>query len=136
MDFTKVVYQKNLLKLGQASRTKPVPIRVKRNLTRDFWYLFFSSDNWYLCGNLTLLCPLCNQIRFPHKKKQCCQLHRCDMHCTVISLTPLWHEKMTLMKPWDLIFGRLWLPLKRISIKKSYRSKLSYTIAITFTLKI
>jgi hypothetical protein len=36
----------------------------------------------------------------------------------------------------DLIFQRLWLPLKRISIEKTHVGKLSSTIPITFTHKI
>jgi hypothetical protein len=36
----------------------------------------------------------------------------------------------------DLIFEWLWLPLKGISIEKTYIGKLTYTISITFTHKI
>jgi hypothetical protein len=36
----------------------------------------------------------------------------------------------------DLIFEWLWLPLKGISIEKTYIGKLTYTISITFTQKI
>jgi hypothetical protein len=43
----------------------------------------------------------------------------------------IWHS-VTL----DLIFERLWLPLKGISIEKTYINKLSFTIPITFTHKI
>jgi hypothetical protein len=35
----------------------------------------------------------------------------------------------------DVIFARLWLPLKGISIEKTYIGQLSYTIPITFTHK-
>jgi hypothetical protein len=36
----------------------------------------------------------------------------------------------------DLIFERLWLSLKRISVKKTYLEKFCYTTSITFTHKI
>jgi hypothetical protein len=36
----------------------------------------------------------------------------------------------------DLIFERLWLPLKGISIEKTYIGKLSCTITITLTQRI
>jgi hypothetical protein len=35
----------------------------------------------------------------------------------------------------DVIFARLWLPLKGISIEKTYIGHLSYTIPVTFTHK-
>jgi hypothetical protein len=37
--------------------------------------------------------------------------------------------------PGDLIFDQLWLPLKGISIEKTYMSKLSYIVSIAFTHK-
>jgi hypothetical protein len=36
----------------------------------------------------------------------------------------------------DLIFARFWLPLKGISIEKTYIGQLTYTIPITLTQKI
>jgi hypothetical protein len=35
----------------------------------------------------------------------------------------------------NIIFARLWLPLKGISVEKTYIGQLSYTIPITFTHK-
>jgi hypothetical protein len=52
-------------------------------------------------------------------------IDRCDMHSGVIDTA------VTL----DLIFEWLWLPLKGISIEKTYIGKLAYTISITFTQK-
>jgi hypothetical protein len=53
--------------------------------------------------------------------------------CTAESLTPLC--KYDTAVTFDVIFARLWLPLKRISIEKTYIGQLSYTIPITFTHK-
>jgi hypothetical protein len=69
--------------------------------------------------------------------------------CTVLSMTPLWpvqwcqwHHCANMTPLWlwtsplckydtaltlDLTFQRLWLPLKGISIEKTYTGKLSYT---------
>jgi hypothetical protein len=62
--------------------------------------------------------------------------------CTLVSMTPQWHVRtavsMTLMCTYDaavtldLIFERLWLPLKVIHIEKIYIRNLSCTIPITF----
>jgi hypothetical protein len=40
-------------------------------------------------------------------------------------------EKINTAAMLDLIFDRLWLPLKEISIEKTYIGKLSYTTALT-----
>jgi hypothetical protein len=53
---------------------------------------------------------------------------------TTVSLTPLCQYDTTVTG--DLEFERLWLHLKRISIKKAYIGKLYYPIAITITQKI
>jgi hypothetical protein len=52
---------------------------------------------------------------------------------TTESLTPLC--KYDTPVTFDVIFARLWLPLKGISIEKTYIGQLSYTIPITFTHK-
>jgi hypothetical protein len=57
-----------------------------------------------------------------------------DMTCTAISITPL--SKYDTAVTLDLIFERLWLPLKGISIEKTYIGKLSCTLPVTFTHKI
>jgi hypothetical protein len=61
--------------------------------------------------------------------------HRCDnaVTCSAVSMTPLckYDTAVTL----DLIFERLWLPVKGISIKKTYLGKLPYTISLNFTHK-
>jgi hypothetical protein len=49
------------------------------------------------------------------------------------SLTPLC--KYDTAVTFDVIFARLWLSLKGISIEKTYIGQLSYTIPITFTNK-
>jgi hypothetical protein len=51
--------------------------------------------------------------------------------CTAVSLTMLC--KYDTAETLDLIFERLWLPLKGLSIKKTYIGKLSCTIPLTFT---
>jgi hypothetical protein len=49
-------------------------------------------------------------------------------------MTPLCHYDTAVPK--DIEFERLRLPLKGISIKKDYKGKLYYPIAITITQKI
>jgi hypothetical protein len=51
--------------------------------------------------------------------------------CTAESLTPLC--KYDSAVTFDIIFARLWLTFKGISIEKTYIGKLSYTIPITFS---
>jgi hypothetical protein len=53
--------------------------------------------------------------------------------CTAVSWTPLC--KYDTAVTFYIIFARLWLPLKGISIEKTYIGQLSYTIPITFTHK-
>jgi hypothetical protein len=55
------------------------------------------------------------------------------MTCTAVSMTPLC--KYDTAVTFDVLFARLWLPLKGISIEKTYIGQLSYTIPITFTHK-
>jgi hypothetical protein len=61
---------------------------------------------------------------------QRCHWHCCNMHCTVVSLTPLckYGTAVTL----DLIFDGIWLPLKGISCVKTYIAKLSHTYIYNF----
>jgi hypothetical protein len=51
---------------------------------------------------------------------------------SAVSMTPLVQYDTTCAEE----FARLWLPLRGISIKKNYISKLYYPIAITVTQKI
>jgi hypothetical protein len=68
---------------------------------------------------------------------------------TAVTMTPLWHahryhrhrcdmdsDVNDTAVTFDLILEWLWLPLKGISIVKTYIGKLYYTISITFTHKI
>jgi hypothetical protein len=56
-----------------------------------------------------------------------------SVHVTAESLTPLC--KYDTAVTFDIIFARLWLSLKGISIVKTYIGQLSYTMPITFTHK-
>jgi hypothetical protein len=66
------------------------------------------------------------------KQFQWSHWHRCDMHSGVIdsavmytaeSLTPLCKYDTTVT--FDIIFARIWLPLKGIYIEKTYIGQLS-----------
>jgi hypothetical protein len=102
-------------------------------------------------NDLKHCCFLCWNLTRRHMT-QWCDWHRCEMHrgvietavrcilhssvnntfvtCTAVSMTPLC--KYDTAVDLFLLFDRLWLPWKGISIKKTYIGKLSYTISITF----
>jgi hypothetical protein len=68
---------------------------------------------------------------------QCqCQWHRCDMHSGHRHRCDLHSGVIDTAVTLDLIVEWLWLPLKGISIGKTFIGKLSCTIPITFTHKI
>jgi hypothetical protein len=91
------------------------------------------------CATNLFLNSFANNSTHCFHKEIClgCTWHRgvidAAVTCTAVSLTPLckYDTAVTL----DLIFERLWLPLKGITIKKIYIGKLS-CIPITFTQKI
>jgi hypothetical protein len=61
--------------------------------------------------------------------------------CRAVSMTLLWLAQRYQCKydtavTLDLLFEWLWLPLKEISIEKTYLGKLPFTLSITFTQKI
>jgi hypothetical protein len=86
--------------------------------------------HWHRCDmHSSVITPLCRGINF--EKSQRSHWHRCDVHSGVIdTAVQIW-----LRCDFWLLFARLWLPLKGISIEKTYIGQLSYTIPITFTHK-
>jgi hypothetical protein len=88
-------------------------------------------SNWHCCAAMQIW------KKFQRSRWLCCDVHSGVIATAVIGtaelLTPLC--KYDTAMTFGIIFSRLWLPLKGISIEKTYIGQLSYTIPITFTHK-
>jgi hypothetical protein len=106
---------------------KIVLFLFKGTLTPDFRPLFFSSNNfpWVLDTQVEAFSNMASNI-FANNSTHCFFYKEIWLGCTQPS--GVFDTSVTL----DLIFERLWLPLKGISIEKNI-VKLFCTIPITFT---
>jgi hypothetical protein len=90
-------------------------------------------SHWLRCDFARLWLPLMRICMYANFVKNFSWVIESTVTCTAESLTALC--KYDTAVTFNIIFSRIWLPLKGISIEQKYIAQLSYTIPITFTHK-